>query len=163
MLKKLKGYKAFHNMQDINGTTYEIGQTYTTEGPIKYNKNGFHFCENLVDILWYYDGLNNDIDICKVLGYGEIDTYNDYYYEYFNVYSASNITILKKLSREEIIDTVLKGNIHSIIRFVSGYKLTKEEIEQITSIYNEQIVKDYIEYYQYDNKEVFQRTRGKQW
>ena len=161
MKKKIKGYKAFHNMQDINGNTYEVGKTYTVEGPIKYNKNGYHFCENLVDILRYYDGLNNDIDICKVLGYGEIDVYNDYYNEYFNMYAASDITILNKLSREEIIDTVLKGNIHLVIRFIAGYKLTEEEVDKITSVYDEQIVQDYINYYQYKDTNTFQRTRGK--
>ena len=158
-MNSIIGYKAFHNMKDRNGTTYEIGETYTIDGDAKYQERGFHFCEKLEDVLRFYDGFSDNINICLVEGSGNIDTYNDEYYEYFDMHSASAITILKELSREEIINTVLEQNIHSIMRFISGFKLTQKEIKAISAEYKEQIIKDYIDYYQHEDKTAFTRKK----
>ena len=155
----IRGYKAFHNMQGRNGTSYEVGETYTTDEPIEYQKSGYHFCERIEDVLRYYDGFRDDINICLVEGSGVIDTYNDEYNEYFDMHSVSRLTILKELTRDEIINTVIKENIYSIKRFIAGFKLTEKEINEISDEFKEEIIRDYIDYYQNDDREAFSRKR----
>ena len=88
-----------------------------------------------------------------------IDTYGDDYNEYYDMHAASKITILRELSRSEIINTVIDQNINFIKRFISGFKLSEDEINKISDEFKEEIIKDYIDYYQHDDKEVFTRKR----
>lgn len=158
-MNKITGYKAFDNMKDQYGNTYEINKEYTQTGPIKFGVNGFHFCTHIADVLRYYDGFNENTIICLVEASGETDIYQDEYNEYFDMYASSNIKILKILSREEIMEIVLNESVHSVIRFIKGYKLTEEEINQIIDLYPNSIIKDYIDYYQKSNQEAFIRKR----
>ena len=75
------------------------------------------------------------------------------------MYSSSNLKIVKVLSREEIMDIALSENVHHVIRFIKGYKLTDEEINQIMDLYPNSIIKDYIDYYQKNDQEAFIRKR----
>ena len=153
------GYKAFNNMQDRFGNTYQLDVVYEVVGPVKFRKNGFHFCKNIEDVFRYYDGFDDNTVVCRVVGFGELDEYDDEMHEYFDMYSSSKLRILKVLSRNEILQTVLNNGVVSMLRFISGYKLTDEEIDIILSMYHETLVEDYISYYQRGDKEVFQRKR----
>ena len=52
--KIIKGYKSFDKDFECRGFQYEVGKTYE-EKEAKLCSAGFHFCENPLDILNYYD------------------------------------------------------------------------------------------------------------
>lgn len=160
MMNKIKGYKAYNNMNDRFNNSYEIGKEYYIEGPIKFKERGFHFCKNLEDVFRYYNGFDENTVICEVEGFGEIDTYNDEYYGYYDMYASSNIKIIKVLSREEIIDIIINRNIDSIKRFISGFKLTEEEELIILNKFKEEIIEKYINYYQKNDEKAFTKKRS---
>ncbi len=158
-MNKVTGYKAFNNMQDRFGGSYQLDVVYEVSGPVKFRKNGFHFCKNIEDVFRYYDGFDENTVVCLVEGFGELDEYEDETNEYFDMYASSKLRILKVLSRREVLQTVLSNGVISILRFISGYRLTDDEINIILDMYHETLVKDYISYYQIGDKEVFQRKR----
>jgi hypothetical protein len=53
--KTIKGYKAFNPGLICHGHKFEVGKEYIHEGGIEMCKSGFHFCENPLDVLEYYD------------------------------------------------------------------------------------------------------------
>lgn len=69
-----KGYKAF-NLKDgklwCMDAQYVIGETYTQSGKIEPCVNGLHYCENLLNIGYYYDYESPTI-ICEVEDLGSI-------------------------------------------------------------------------------------------
>ena len=158
-MEKIIGYKAFDNMKDRYGNTYELDKNYHVEGKIKWQENGFHFCKNLEDVFRYYDGFNDNTVVCMAEGSGTIYTYCDDYAEYYDMYVASDIKILKALSREEIINKVLDENIFALRRLVSGFKLTDDEINYILENCDSSFIGSYIDYYQKNDREVFKRKR----
>lgn len=157
------GYKCFNkNLINNYNKTYEIGKKYEVSGEVKFgnNGNGFHFCKNLEDTLRYFDSFNEDIDICKVIGSGDIKQYDDEYYGYYDMYVSSVIVILKKLTRKEIFDIIFNSSEFSVVRFISGYKLTDSELEMFEKKYmNNQTILDAITYY-YKDKNVYQKKYG---
>ncbi len=154
------GYKAFNKgLTDNYGNIYELNKNYFYDGNIKFKQSGFHFCENLEDVLRYYNSFERDIEICLIKAFGNIVTYNDEYYGYYNMHSSSNFMILKVLSRKEIIDIMLNTNEVRICRFIMGFKLTEDEIDIILNKFNSKMIIDYISYYQKNDKDVFKRAR----
>ena len=156
------GYKAFDKgLINRYGTKFEVGKIYIAEGAVKFGNqgNGFHLCKNMEDTFRYFDGMESEIDICKVKGSGDAIEYYDEYYGYYDMYAVSELEILSKLSREEIIDYALRLNDIRIKRFLSGYKLTDEELDIFINKYKNSIdVKKVIDYYQ--KKELDAFTRG---
>ena len=52
----IKGYKAFNKDMTCQGFQYEEGKEYEMkEGEVELCEKGFHFCENPLDVLSYYD------------------------------------------------------------------------------------------------------------
>ena len=155
------GYKTFNSdFTNRYGMKFEEGKKYITNGPIKFGNdgNGFHMCKNIEDTFRYYDALNNDVKVCKVEGSGKIVNFSDEYYEYFDMYAVEQIEILKLLSRKEIIDIALDLSELRTQRFVSQFRLTKEEIELFNKKFFEcQNILDAIEYYQNNNLEVYKK------
>ena len=68
----MKGYKAFDKDMTCRGFQYEVGKTYKHDGPISPCNSGFHFCENPMDVMGYYD--ITDCTFAEVEANGEIKT-----------------------------------------------------------------------------------------
>ena len=65
------GYKGFDKNLQCNGFQYEIGGEYQHDGKVEVCEQGFHFCENPLDVLDYYaPGTSR---FAKVEGSGDID------------------------------------------------------------------------------------------
>lgn len=162
---QIKGYKCFHaNLINRYGQHFELGRLYKADGLIRFgnNGNGFHFCQNMEDTLRYFNAMQENVSICKVLGSGLIDEYYDDYYGYYNMFAAECLEIIKELTREEIIDYALNLSIIRAMRFLSLYKLTEEEkILFREKFQQELLVQDIISYYQDNDLDVFTKRKEK--
>lgn len=154
----VEGFKAFNNdMTNRYGMKFETGKIYLSKDSIvKFRNGGFHLCKNFEDTLRYFDAFNEQINICSVLGFGNTDIYNDEYYGYYDMYAVQKLYIIKMLSRDEILQMAKELSEFRLERFVSLYKLSKEEIEFLkpypTTVF------DAIEFYQYGNQKVYERS-----
>lgn len=155
------GYKCFNkDMTNNYGVKFEVGKTYTVNEPIIFGLkgNGFHIAERLEDTLRYFDADKEEISICLVKGKDKIVESSDEYYGYYNLYAVQTLEILKKLSREEIIKIALSLYETRLIRFISTFKLSKEEIELFKEIYKNNFnIISYIEYYQENDMDAFKK------
>ena len=145
------GYKCF-NKGLINryGDKFEIGKLYHNENVIKFGNdgNGFHVCKRLEDTLRYFDAMNDEIDIAKVICHGTYDDYEDDYYGY--------MLIEKVLTRDEIIDYGLNLYENRAKRFISLFRLTPEEIQLFKEKYYRNIdLLNAIAYYQENDTDVY--------
>lgn len=157
------GYKAFHKgLINCFNQKLKVGKIYHANGDIIFNKNGFHMCTDLLGCLKYFDALTEDIDIAKVICYGNIHKYDDSFYDYENMYSCEYMIIDRVLTRKEIINYALNLDMESFIRFISLFRLTKEELIFFKKRFQKiERVLDYIKYYQENDKEVFNRKLEK--
>lgn len=163
---KIKGYKAFNeDMTNRYGMFFEEGVTYIASPPIKikFEGNGYHFAKRLEDTLRYVDGMNEEIKIAEVTASGEIIEFEDEVYGYYELYVAEKLRVDKILTREEIIEEMLNKNPIFVERFIQGFKLSIEECQLFkTRFSSSKGVLDSIAYYQYGDKEVYNRKYIKQ-
>lgn len=158
-------YKCFNSdLTNRYGTKFEVGKTYHANGAIKFgnNGNGFHMCQRLEDTLRYFDAMGNEVAICEVTGYGACDKGEDTIYDYYDMYAYENMTINKRLSREEIINYALQATGNRAQRFVTLYRLTPEEM----ILFEKKFEYDFsiglaIDYYQRGIKDAYERKRKK--
>ena len=158
-MDEIIGYKSFNkDFETFNNIKMEPNKIYETDDNIKYHRHGYHFAERLEDTLRYVNGLEEEIIICRIKALGKIDWYDDEYYGYYDLGCTNKILIDKLLKREEIIDYALKLYEYRLIRFIRGYKLTKEELEffKKTFINNDNIINNIL-YYQEKDYEVFNK------
>lgn len=157
MDKKIVGYKAFYpGLVNKYGKKFCVGNRYVVDD--RYKKHKIHFCKNLEDTLIYLRDI--DIEICGVVGYGEVINYCNSYYGVYDVYACDEIEIIKKVSRDEIINMFLNEvySLDRIVRFVSLYKLTNEEVMMFKEVYkNCSYIVDAICYYQEGDVKVYER------
>lgn len=158
---EIHGYKCFNkNLTNRYKIKFKIGKTYTVEGPIKFGNdgNGYHMCERLEDTLRFYNAMQDEVTICEVIGKDEIVEYCDEYNGYYNMYSVRTIEIIKKLTREEIINIMLNTYEERLKRFISLYKLNDDEITLLRTIYknNDNII-SFIEYFQENKQDAFKK------
>lgn len=158
----VKGYKAF-DIDFSNPFTKEKlypNNIYKLEGELGYKKNGYNFCTNLEDCLRYINGLEKEIHICPIIALGDIFWYNDEIYEYYNLGCTNKIYIGNTMTREEIIKYADNLYEDYFIRFIQGYKLTKDELDYFTNKYKEKsnIIRN-IEYYQLGKKDAFKTKK----
>ena len=69
--KTVIGYKAFNKGLKCRDFQYKIGETFTTDKTIKICNTGFHFCENPLDTLGYYDLVDSE---CNVTEFAIVET-----------------------------------------------------------------------------------------
>ncbi|MCK9272973.1 hypothetical protein M0P65_05490 [Candidatus Gracilibacteria bacterium] len=69
------GYKATFNGKCKN-KTYKLGKTYTLRSEMEMCKKGFHFCQDLYDVFFYYPE-NKDTKVFKVEALGNVETIGD--------------------------------------------------------------------------------------
>ena len=153
------GYKSFNsNFETFNNIKLEPNKTYELSENIKYHKYGYHFAKRLEDTLRYVNGLEEEIIICPIKVLGKVDWYDDEYYGYYDLGCTNKIFISSPLTRENILEYAYKLPDYSLIRFIQGYKLTKEELEHIKEFYqnNKNIINN-IKYYQEKDIKVFKR------
>lgn len=161
----MEGYKVF-NKGLINryGYRYEEGKNYkvnTKINDIKYGNNGYgiHFVKRLEDGLRYFDGMNEEIDIAKVTALGKIRESYDDYYGYYDLYVTDYLKINHILTKEEIIEQVLNMKEERVKRFISGYKLTEDEIAKIINKFKTDEICKAIDYYQRNIKDVYEKEK----
>lgn len=156
---KIKGYKAFAmDGTNVKGIIFPPGR-YHCDGNISFGThgNGYHFAKRLEDTIRFGivdDKLVGNVLIAEVIGSGTIAEGTDEYYGYYDMYSASDLEVIRYLSREEIIQYAL--SLHDskrMERFVSKYYLTEEEQQLFYGIYEE--VDLAIDYYQRNKKNVY--------
>lgn len=130
------GYKSF-NMDATNwyGKVFEEGKCYHCDGDIKFgpNGNGYHFAERMEDTIRYSDEKSGtvlrNVLIAEVIGSGILALGEDDYNGYYDMYSTSDLKIVRFLSREEVIKMALQLREFQLARFISLYRLTSEELQ----------------------------------
>jgi len=153
------GYKCFKKgLINSYGVSFQVGETYHSSGKVIFgtNGNGFHMCERLEDTLRFFDTFKEEIDVCRVVGFGDSVKRSDEYNEYYDMYVCEKMYIVKKLTREEIISYGLNLSGTRLIRFLSLFKL--DDIEKkifLEKFAGDKLVGEYIDYYQNNKKDVF--------
>lgn len=156
---KIKGYKAFNSdLSNRYGALFEVNGTYSVDGEAIFgnNGNGFHFCERLEDTLRYFDAMDGEVQIAEVIGSKDIREYNDEYYGYYDMYSATKLEVVRVLTRTEIINMFSSLPGYRVVRFVQGYRLSDEEKAWFKLRYlDDSDVLKAIAYYQEGDKEAY--------
>jgi len=162
---KVRGYKAFNaDFTNHYGRQFKGISKHSVSGEAKFGTygNGFHFCERLEDTLRYFDAMNGEVLFAEVIGSGDVVEYGDEYYGYYDMYAATELEVVRVLSREEIISMYLSVPSHRMVRFVQGFRLNPLEKELMRCHYNDDInVLNAISYYQDGDKDVYSRERGR--
>ena len=96
--KEIKGYKVFNPDWTCRDFQYEVGKIYFEERA-ECCKQGFHFCEKLTDVFYYYQISSSRF--CEVLGSGRLDIKGD-------KIASTEIEIIRELSLEEILEICIK-------------------------------------------------------
>ena len=73
----MRGYKFMESDMTCIRFQYEVGKEYSLEGKLVICGNGFHFCENPFDCLYYYDNIKGNKRLFLVEALGEVITEND--------------------------------------------------------------------------------------
>ena len=153
----IHGYKCFNKgLISSFGDVFEVGKVYHIDGEIKFNENGFHMCTNFEDTLRYFYAFKNDVDIARVTGYGEINKYDDEYNEFFDMYATEYLIINSVMSHDEIIDCALKLPPYRLKRFLTLYKLSKDELLMFREKFaKEMMIMETLDYYQDENSKLY--------
>ena len=117
----MKGYKGFDKDLKCRDFQYEVGKDYTAKGKVKACKNGFHFCENPMDVFGYYPP--SDSRYCTVEGSGEEDRDDD-----DSKVATSKIHISAEIG--------LKGLIEAGVKFILNKVNWKDNKESNTGDYS---------------------------
>lgn len=91
----MKGYKGFNSDWTCRGFQYKVGETYEIEEKPECGKVGFHFCENLIDCLKFYN-LKDDSRYAEVEATGLIDNRKERY-------CTNKITIVREIPLSEVL------------------------------------------------------------
>lgn len=157
------GFKAFDSKTNNRyGMHFEEKKVYSVDGNIKFGTcgNGYHMCTNLEDTLRYVDNYD-DIVIGEVVGFGDIDQYDDEYNGYYDMYAVRKLYIRRFISREEMIKMMLEVDENRAFRFIQFFPLSDDEKEMFKLAYaSKEKVLDGISYYQEGDIEVYARKKG---
>ena len=95
------GFKGFENDLKCRGFQYKVGKTYDLKGEVECCKRGFHFCENPLEVFYYYTP--NNSRFCQVEGGGSVDKS-----EADSKVATSHIHISSEIGLNGLIDAGLK-------------------------------------------------------
>lgn len=117
----IKGYKGFDKDLKCHDFQYEVGKEYECERAVVC-KEGFHFCENPLDIFNYYAPSKSRF--CKVEGSGEIKRSKN-----GDKVCCTKIRVIKEIGIDDLIKEGEKLNLSNIINnneekrsFVTNYE-----------------------------------------
>jgi hypothetical protein len=167
LMDDFDGYKAFYG--DFTNKVGEVCQpnnVYVYTGTLIQKKSGIHFCKRLEDVFKYFNGICEDIIICRVKVLGDVYWYDDedyFYGEYCDLGVCNKLFIGKVMSRKEIIDYADKLDKYRFMRFVRGFRLNDEEIDYFENkfrVYGNIFLKE-IEYYQRNDSIVDCKKLGR--
>lgn len=113
----MKGYKVFNPDWTCRGFRYEIGKTYKHEGEIEICKEGFHFCEKLIDCFNYYP-FDPQNKVAVIDATGEVIKHTEYL---FSKCVTNEIKIVRELSWYEVLDIINIGKANRGINNTGNY------------------------------------------
>ena len=153
----VQGFKCFKKgLINRYGMIFELGKVYHDDKEIKFHQSGFHMCTNLEDTLRYFDAFNEEVDIASVIGSGKINKYDDEYNGFYDMYSVEYLQVCHVLTRDEIMSYVLDLPPMRVKRFISLYKLSKEELLIFyDKYYNNIPITNALNYYQNEKEKVY--------
>ena len=155
------GYKSFSpDGKNINGALFVPGVVYTVPGKAHFgtNGNGYHFALRLEDTLLFRenpDERTSDYVIAYVYGDGDIAEGESGQGTFEDLYVATRLTVIKYLSRKEIIQYALSLPPYRMLRFVSYFRLKSDEIALF--IGKDENVDCAINYYQLGVEDAYTR------
>ena len=165
-MKDIKGYKAFNkNKTNRYGVPFVEGVTYKVDGDIAFGNsgNGFHMCTHLSDVFRYFDAIEDEVLVAKVIGRGDRREYSDEYEGYYDMYACREMQIIRFLSREEVIAHMLNAIEPDVIKFIKTFRMTGDEkIDFLYQFRSNMKVIEHLLYYQYGYKKVFQEHDGEE-
>ena len=95
------GFKGFDKDLKCRGFQYEVGKTYEQEGEAVCCEKGFHFCENPLEVFYYYPPCTSRF--CQVEGGGSVDKS-----EADSKVATSHIHISEEIGLNGLIDAGVK-------------------------------------------------------
>ena len=98
----IQAYKGFDSNMQCRGFQFDIGKTYTHEGPVEACSSGFHACENPLDV-WNYYPLNGSNKFCSVELSGAISRHDE-----DSKIAAATISIKAEIGLPTIIADAVK-------------------------------------------------------
>ena len=110
--ESVKGFKGFDKKLKCRDYQFEIGKTFVHKGEVKARHSGFHFCENPLDVLHYYNAGSSRF--CEVEGSGKVSKdVSDTKVAVSELHISAEITLgtLIKMGAEFIFDKVRYKNI----------------------------------------------------
>lgn len=154
----IRGFKAF-NFDKTNryGMVFSEGETYTVDGEVKFGVrgNGFHMCMHLCDVFRYFSN-DEGIAVAEVIGNGKLADYNEPYFGYYDMYAVSELTIVRFLKREEIINKMLEDCDFNVKKFIMTFTLSEDEKVLFLRKFRRNIdILCSILYYQYGIKDIY--------
>ena len=97
----IRGFKGFDKDLKCRGFQYEVGKTYEQEGEAVCCEKGFHFCENPLEVFYYYPPCTSRF--CQVEGGGSVDKSED-----DSKVATSHIHISEEIGLNGLIDEGVK-------------------------------------------------------
>ena len=148
-----KGYKCFKK-----GCEIKIDKIYHFGDGIKFDNDetGYYACKRLEDALRCQTTIDGEIDVAKVTCWGVNREYQDDIYEFYDSFDYEDMVVNEIMPREDIINYGLGLDEVRVKRFISLFKLTKEEILLFKEKFkNDGSVISTIEYYQEGKGDAF--------
>ena len=94
-------YKGFDKALSCRGFQYEIGASYTHDGPVEACSSGFHACEYPLDVLTYYSPANSRFAIVEQSG-------RTCRHDEDSKIASSGLQVLKELRLHELIQAAIE-------------------------------------------------------
>ena len=95
--KPIIAYKGFDEDLSCRGFQYKIGKEYCLEGELELCANGFHACQNPLDVFVYYP-MSSYTRYAMVMLWGDVDFAND-----GKKICATDIMIVKEIGIDEMV------------------------------------------------------------